>query len=96
MRPFIALIRRQSDTVFGAWFPDIPGCVASGKTIAEAQQNAGRTLAVLCSAGMPLPEPSYLHDLKARRECTDGLVVLIAAPDLPQPTERATAAVTAP
>ena len=81
MRPFIAVIRRQSDTDFRASFPDLPGCVASGKTIAEAQKNAELTLAVLCAAGMPLPKPSYLHELDARRECTDGLVVLIAPPD---------------
>ena len=96
MRPFIAFIRRQSDAVFAAWFPDLPGCVASGKTIAEAQRNAGRTLAVLCSAGMPLPEPSYMHDLRARRECTDGLLVLIAPPDVPRPGDRRTVAVIAP
>ena len=81
MRPFIAFIRRQSATAFAAWFPDLPGCVPCGNSIAEAQRNAGQTLAVLCSAGMPLPEPSYLHDLRARRECSEGLVALIAPPN---------------
>lgn len=72
MRPFIAFIRKQSDADFRASFPDLPGCVATGKTIAKAQKNAGRTLAVRYGADMRLPEPSYMQDLHARRECTDG------------------------
>jgi predicted RNase H-like HicB family nuclease len=96
MRPFIAFIRRQSDADFRASFPDFPGCVACGKTIAEAQRNAGQALAFLCGAGVGLPEPSYMHDLYARRECTDGLLVLIAPPALKPPADRKAAAVIAP
>ena len=85
VRPFIAFIRKQPGADFRASFPDFPDCVAAGKTIAEAHKNAGRALALhywrLCNAGMAMPEPSYMHDLYARRERTDGLVALIALPD---------------
>lgn len=93
IRPFIAFIRKQPGAGFGVSFPDFPDCVASGKTIGEAHQNAERALALhywrLCNAGMRIPEPSYMHELDARRERTDGLVALIAAPDLVVARERA-------
>jgi predicted RNase H-like HicB family nuclease len=86
IRPFIAFIRKQPGADFSVSFPDFPDCVAAGKTIAEAHKNAGRALALqywrLCNAGMRIPAPSYMHDLYARRERTDGLVALIAPPDV--------------
>ena len=30
MRPFIALIHKESDSDYGVSFPDLPGCVATG------------------------------------------------------------------
>ena len=93
MRPFIAFIRREASADFRAIFPDFPDCVASGSTIAEAHEKAGRALALhyarLCNAGMRIPEPSYMHEFYARRERTDGLVALIAPPDVAAARQRA-------
>ncbi len=84
-RPFIALIRRQADCHFQVSFPDFPGCVSSGKTIAEARHNAEHALAAQCRrlhhAGRPLPLASFIHELGGDR--TDGLVVLILPPAVP-------------
>jgi len=86
IRPFIAFIRKQSDSGFGVWFPDLPDCHTTGETIAEAQQNAERTLALHCrhlrATGAPVPAPSYMHELFWGRDLLDGLVVLIAPPQL--------------
>jgi len=93
MRPFIAFIRRQASADFRASFPDFPDCAASGTTIGEAHRNAERALALhywrLCQAGIPIPQPSYMHELHARRERTEGLVALIAPPDLAAARRRA-------
>ena len=85
MRPFIAFIRKQPDTGFGVSFPDLPECRSTGRTIAEARQNAESALASHCrhllDAGAPVPPPSYMHELAWSGErITDGLVALIAPP----------------
>jgi len=85
MRPFIAFIRKQPDAGFGVWFPDLPECHSTGRTIAEARRNAERALAVHCrhlhDTGAPVPPPSYMHELAWGGErITDGLVALIAPP----------------
>lgn len=83
-RPFIAFIRRHAGADFRVSFPDFPDCVSSGKTIAEAQKNAERALALQCwrlhHAGAPVPRPSFMHDIAPGHERPDGLVVLIRPP----------------
>ena len=83
-RPFIAFIRRQAGSDFLVSFPDIPGCVSSGRTIAEARRNAEHALAAHCwrlrDAGRPVPAPSLIHELGLSGERTEGLVVLVAPP----------------
>jgi len=85
MRPFISFIRRQPGTGFGVCFPDLPHCNSSGRTIAEARQNAEYALGLhwrrLQDAGTPTPRPSYMHELAWIDErIADGLVALIAPP----------------
>jgi predicted RNase H-like HicB family nuclease len=85
MRPFIALIRRQ-DSGFRVSFPDLPDCSSTGRTVAEARQNAESALDLHCQhlhdVGTPIPVPSYMHELAWGRErVTDGLVALIRPPD---------------
>jgi predicted RNase H-like HicB family nuclease len=82
MRPFIAFIRKQPDADFRVSFPDFPDCRSTGKTIAEARQNAESALALHCrrlhDIGAPVPPPSFMHEIGSGRP--DGLVVLIAPP----------------
>jgi len=85
-RPFIAVIRRQAGSEFHVSFPDFPGCVSSGKTLAEARRNAEQALAAHCwrlhHAGRPVPPPSFIHELGLNGTRTEGLVVLVAPPAL--------------
>jgi predicted RNase H-like HicB family nuclease len=85
MRPFIAVIRKQPGNSFGVCFPDLPHCNSSGRTIAEARQNAEYALGLhwrrIRDTGQPAPQPSYMHELAWSHEyITDGLVALIAPP----------------
>jgi predicted RNase H-like HicB family nuclease len=86
MRPFIALIRKQTDCGFRVSFPDLPDCSSTGLTIAEARRNAEQALTLHCRRlqrlGTPLPSPSYMHQIAWTQErILDGLVVLIPPPE---------------
>ncbi|MGO9005244.1 MAG: type II toxin-antitoxin system HicB family antitoxin [Beijerinckiaceae bacterium] len=37
---YVALIEKQPGTLYGVWFPDLPGCTSAGKTQDEAAHNA--------------------------------------------------------
>jgi predicted RNase H-like HicB family nuclease len=86
MRPFIAFIRKQPEAGFRVSFPDLPDCNSSGRTVAEARQNAENALTLHCQRliriGVPIPRPSYMHQIAWSQErILDGLVALIAPPE---------------
>lgn len=65
---FIAILEYADGCEVGAYFPDIPGCVACGKTTEEAIANAKEALS-LHLFGMEednekIPEPSDLSAVK--------------------------------
>jgi predicted RNase H-like HicB family nuclease len=82
MRPFIAFIYREPNIGFCVTFPDLPGCLSSGGTIAEAIENATGALALYChqlhDGDTPIPTPSWLHELGPQQP--EGLVALIPPP----------------
>ena len=55
------IVIEQGDTSFGAYVPDLPGCVAAGKTREEAvkliHEAIEEHLQVLREEGMPVPPP---------------------------------------
>jgi predicted RNase H-like HicB family nuclease len=52
----------KGDLSFGVWFPDLPGCVSTGRTIAEAIHGAHEALALhiagMIEDGEKIPTPS--------------------------------------
>ncbi|MDQ3988939.1 MAG: type II toxin-antitoxin system HicB family antitoxin [Actinomycetota bacterium] len=62
MSTYAIIIERADDGGYGAWSPDVPGCVALGDTEAEAlsemKEAIGRHLDVMRERDEPLPEPS--------------------------------------
>jgi predicted RNase H-like HicB family nuclease len=52
----------KGDLSFGVWFPDLPGCVSAGQTIAEAIEGAHEALALhvagMMEDGEHIPSPS--------------------------------------
>lgn len=61
-RKYLIVIERADDGGYGAWAPDLPGCVALGDTIEECEQSM-REAITLQLAGMredgdPIPQPS--------------------------------------
>jgi len=56
------VIYERGQTNWGAYVPDLPGCVSIGDTLAEVQENIREAIAlyleVLKEDGQPIPEPS--------------------------------------
>ncbi|MQA16623.1 MAG: type II toxin-antitoxin system HicB family antitoxin [Pseudonocardiaceae bacterium] len=62
MTTYAIIIEQADDGGYGAWSPDVPGCIALGDTEAEAlaeMTNAIRLhLDLMRERNEPLPEPS--------------------------------------
>ncbi len=56
------VIYEKGETNWGAYIPDLPGCVSIGDTLLEVQQNIKEAidlyLEVLQEDGQPIPQPS--------------------------------------
>lgn len=61
MRRYLIVIERTDDG-YSAYSPDLPGCVATGKTIRETEEAMREAIAFhvegLREDGIPLPEPT--------------------------------------
>ena len=61
-----ALVIEQAGTNYSAYVPDLPGCVASGSSIADVETRIREAIAFhldgLREDGLPLPMPSSQVD----------------------------------
>jgi predicted RNase H-like HicB family nuclease len=59
---YLIVIERADDGSYGAWAPDLPGCVALGETIEDAERQMREAIAFhlegLRAAGEPVPTPT--------------------------------------
>jgi predicted RNase H-like HicB family nuclease len=59
---YLIVIERAGDGGYGAWAPDLPGCVALGDTIEDAQHQMREAIAFhlegLREQGEPVPAPT--------------------------------------
>lgn len=59
-KPYLVVFEKSA-TGYGAYVPDLPGCVATGSTRQEAEQLIREAIAFhiegLVLDGMPVPEP---------------------------------------
>mgnify|MGYP001585776286 CR=1 FL=1 len=66
MTQYIVVYERTPRS-YGAYVPDLPGCVAVGKTRKEVEQLIRKAIALHIEAikedGLPVPEPSAWADL---------------------------------
>jgi predicted RNase H-like HicB family nuclease len=57
-----AVVYEKTETGFGAYAPDLPGCVSTGRTLEEAERNMREAIAFhldgLREEGDPIPEPT--------------------------------------
>ncbi len=68
MTKFLVLYEKSSNG-FGAYAPDLPGCVATGRTLEETRARMAKALEMHLAAmredGDPIPEPSHYELLEA-------------------------------
>jgi len=61
-----AMIIETGERNYSAYLPDLPGCVATGKTIEEVRQRMREAielhLAGMREDGLPIPQPTTLAD----------------------------------
>ena len=59
---YLIVIERADDGGYGAWAPDLPGCVALGDTIEDAEHQMRKAIAFhlegLREQGEPVPPPT--------------------------------------
>lgn len=60
------MIIEKGENNYSAYLPDLPGCVATGKTLAEVKENLSLALKMhldgLKEDGEVIPEPSAQYD----------------------------------
>ena len=57
-----AVVFEKAENNWGAYVPDLPGCITTGKTLAETKRNIREAIELHLDAmrevGEPIPEPS--------------------------------------
>jgi predicted RNase H-like HicB family nuclease len=57
-----AIVIEKSTANYGAYVPDLPGCIATGDTLEETEQNIREAITFhlegLREEGLPIPQPS--------------------------------------
>jgi predicted RNase H-like HicB family nuclease len=60
---YLVVINKDPDSDWGASVPDLPGCVATGKTIDSALRRIQGAMVMhlrgMREGGLPVPEPRY-------------------------------------
>jgi len=61
-----AIVIEKAENNYAAYVPDLPGCVATGNTIAETEQQIREAIDLhlrgMKEDGLPIPEPSSSVD----------------------------------
>ena len=61
-----AIVVEKAKANYAAYVPDLPGCVATGATVAETERRLREAIALhvrgLLEDGLPVPEPSSVVD----------------------------------
>ncbi len=59
-----AIVIEKAEGNYSAYAPDLPGCVTTGATLEETEQNMREAIAFhlegLCEDGLPIPAPSTI------------------------------------
>ena len=76
-----ALVTKEEDSDWNVVFPDLPGCVTAGRSLAEAVASAEEALALhvhgLREGGEVLPAPPDIEDVMADPESAGALFCLV-------------------
>lgn len=88
LAPFIAIVHRDGEDVFGAFFPDLPGCYASGATLDALLHDAAHALRAhldaLADFNRPVPAArslqAVMEDPSLAEDRADAFVIVPVTP----------------
>lgn len=64
-----AMIIEKGERNYSAYLPDLPGCIATGKTLDEVKQRMSEAVELqlrgMREDGLPIPEPSLVEYVEA-------------------------------
>ena len=64
-----AMIVEKGEKNYSAYFPDLPGCIATGETLDEVKERMREALELhlrgMREDGVPIPEPSLVEYIEA-------------------------------
>jgi predicted RNase H-like HicB family nuclease len=85
---YIAILCRDTGSIWGVHFPDLPGCTSVGRSKKEAVANASVALRLWAEGMVHLPRPTPFEDLRERPDVLEDLasggIPIRVAPDLGQ------------
>ncbi len=68
-----AIVIEKGEANYGAYVPDLPGCVATGATVEETERLLREAMALhlegMKEDGIPIPEPSSVVDYLEMEAC---------------------------
>jgi predicted RNase H-like HicB family nuclease len=86
MDKYVAVVHKENDSAYGAYFPDLVGCFAAGDTEDEALENVRISLRIyaedFAEDGKKLPRARSLHEILKDRDvrkdlASDGGVLVL-------------------
>lgn len=84
MRHYIGIVHKDPTSDFGVSFPDFPGCITAGRTLAEAASLAQEALlahiGLMTEIGETVPDPMTLETALADPDFRDGVPILVPLP----------------
>ena len=92
MDRFIGILEKEPGTLWGVYFPDVPGCVAAAETaelaLAYAAEALKDVVEDMTAMGEDLPRSRTIEDLKADAEVAEALAAGAALVVVPFSLER--------
>jgi predicted RNase H-like HicB family nuclease len=73
---YIAILEKEPESLWGVYFPDLPGCVTAGQTADQATRRAVEALRLYVETAGPdqaMPQPRSLDDLLGDPEISAAL-----------------------
>jgi predicted RNase H-like HicB family nuclease len=93
MTSYIGILEKEAGTLWGVWFPDLPGCIAAAPTSGEVIEQVGPALAqwieqMLISGNTP-PPPRTIEEIRQDAWVIEALAkgdvpVVVPVPVVPE------------
>ena len=77
MTAYIGILEKEPGTLWGIWFPDLPGCIAAAETadetVSQAGEALGQWLAIAREDGETPPMPRTIEALRGDADFCEAL-----------------------